>query len=299
MVSVATLSAGIQLFIDFCRIEKGLAANSIDAYRRDLNKFATFCSAKTGGTIADADGIRAYLDSLYEAKMQSRSIARHLTTLRNFYCYLLREGRIESDPTEFIPLPKQWKTIPKYLNLEEVDRLLASADVSKPLGVRNRAMMELLYASGLRVSELCSVELSDLNLDPGVLRVTGKGNKQRMVPMGQSAIAAITAYLAEGRAAILKGRASRFLFVTGLGRRMTRQGFWKSLGIHGKQAGIFRGLTPHVIRHSFATHLLEGGADLRSVQVMLGHSDISTTQIYTHVARGRLRQTVEEHHPRA
>jgi integrase/recombinase XerD len=299
MASAATLSAGTQLFIDFCRIEKGLAANSIDAYRRDLNKFAAFCSAKTGGMIPDASAIRIYLDSLYEAKMQSRSIARHLTTLRNFYSYLLREGRIESDPTEFIPLPKQWKTIPKYLNLEEVDRLLASADVSTPLGVRNRAMMELLYASGLRVSELCSVELSDLNLDPGVLRVTGKGNKQRMVPMGQSAVAAITAYLAEGRAAILKGRASRFLFVTGLGRRMTRQGFWKSLGIHGKQAGIFRGLSPHVIRHSFATHLLEGGADLRSVQIMLGHSDISTTQIYTHVARGRLRQTVEEHHPRA
>ena len=299
MASAATLSAGTQLFIDFCRIEKGLAANSIDAYRRDLNKFAAFCSAKLGGAIPDASGIRIYLDSLSDAKMQSRSIARHLTTLRNFYSYLLREGRIESDPTEFIALPKQWKTIPKYLNLEEIDRLLASADVSTPLGVRNRAMMELLYASGLRVSELCAVELSDLTLDPGVLRVTGKGNKQRMVPMGQSAVAAIAAYLAEGRPAILKGRASRFLFVTGLGRRMTRQGFWKSLGIHGKQAGIFRSLSPHVIRHSFATHLLEGGADLRSVQVMLGHSDISTTQIYTHVARSRLRQTVEEHHPRA
>lgn len=299
MASAATLSAGTQLYLDFCRIEKGLAANSIDAYRLDLNKFTAFCSAKLDGTIPDAAGIRAYLDSLYEAKMQSRSIARHLTTLRNFYSFLLREGRIESDPTEFIPLPKQWKTIPKYLNSEEVDRLLASADVSTPLGVRDRAMMELLYASGLRVTELCSVELSDLTLDPGILRVTGKGNKQRMVPMGQSAVAAISAYLAEGRAAILKGRASRFLFVTGLGRRMTRQGYWKSLGIHGRQAGIFRGLTPHVIRHSFATHLLEGGADLRSVQIMLGHSDISTTQIYTHVARGRLRQTVEEHHPRA
>jgi len=299
MASAATLSAGIQLFIDFCRIEKGLAANSIDAYRRDLNKFAAFCSAQLSAVIPDGDGIRAYLDSLYEAKLQSRSIARHLTTLRNFYSFLLREGRIDSDPTEFIPLPKQWKTIPKYLNLEEVDRLLASPDLSTPLGLRNRAMTELLYASGLRVSELCSVELSDLNLDLGVLRVTGKGNKQRMVPMGHSAITAISAYLADGRPAILKGRASRYLFVTGLGGRITRQGFWKSLGIQGKQAGIFRGLTPHVVRHSFATHLLEGGADLRSVQVMLGHSDISTTQIYTHVARGRLRQTVEEHHPRA
>ena len=299
MASAANLTAGTQLFIDYCRIEKGLAANSIDAYRRDLNKFAAYSNANLGGAIPDALGIRAYLDSLYEAKLQSRSIARHLTTLRNFYSFLSREGRIEGDPTEFIPLPKQWKTIPKYLNLEEVDRLLASADLSTPLGLRNRAMMELLYASGLRVSELCSVELSDLNLDPGVLRVTGKGNKQRMVPMGRSAIAAISAYQANGRAAILKGKASRYLFVTGLGSRMTRQCFWKSLGIQGKQAGIFRGLTPHVIRHSFATHLLEGGADLRSVQVMLGHSDISTTQLYTHVARGRLRQTVEEHHPRA
>ncbi len=299
MATAATLTAGIQFFLDYCRIEKGLAANSIDAYRRDLNKFAAFCLENLSGAIADAEGIRTYLESLYQAKLEGRSIARHLTTLRNFYTFLLREGRIESDPTEFIPLPKQWQTIPKYLNLEEIDRLLASADVSTPLGARNRAMMELLYASGLRVSELCGVELSDLNLDLGVLRVTGKGNKQRMVPMGHSAVAAISTYLAEGRPAILKGRASRYLFVTGRGGRMTRQGFWKSLGIQGKQAGIFRGLTPHVMRHSFATHLLEGGADLRSVQIMLGHSDISTTQIYTHVARGRLRQTVEEHHPRA
>ena len=299
MASAANLSAGIQLFLDYCRIEKGLAANSIDAYRRDLNKFATFCFEKLAGVVADAEGVRQYLESLYEAKLQSRSIARHLTTIRNFYTFLLREGRIESDPTEFIPLPKQWKTIPNYLNIEDIDKLLDSADLTTPLGVRNRAMMELLYASGLRVSELCAVELPDVNLDLGVLRVTGKGNKQRMVPMGQSAIAAISGYLAHSRAAILKGRASRFLFVTGRGDRMTRGGFWKSLGLQGKQAGIFRRLTPHIMRHSFATHLLEGGADLRSVQVMLGHSDISTTQIYTHVARGRLRQTVEEHHPRA
>jgi integrase/recombinase XerD len=226
-------------------------------------------------------------------------VGRHLTTIRNFYGFLLREGEIATDPTEHLRTPKQWQNIPKYLNLDEIERIIAAPDLSRPTGRRDRAMMELLYASGLRVSELCKVGVGDLNLELGVLRTTGKGNKQRLVPVGKSAILAVRAYLESGRAALLKGRASRYLFITARGGCLTRQAFWKLLACHGRKAGIFHGLTPHVLRHSFATHLLEGGADLRSVQIMLGHADISTTQIYTHVMRSRLRDTVEKHHPRA
>jgi integrase/recombinase XerD len=229
----------------------------------------------------------------------NRSIARHLTTLRSFYGFLLREGVIQNDPTQLLRSPRQWQTIPKFLNLEEIEGLLEAPDATRATGLRDRAMLQLLYATGLRVSELCRVGVGDLNLEVGVLRTTGKGNKQRLVPAGQAAIRAVEAYVKNGRPGLLKGRASRYLFVTARGGCLTRQAFWKLLAIHGKKAGIFRWLTPHVLRHSFATHLLEHGADLRSVQVMLGHADISTTQIYTHVMRSRLRDTVQKHHPRA
>jgi integrase/recombinase XerD len=195
--------------------------------------------------------------------------------------------------------PRQWQKIPKFLNLEEIDRIIAAPDSSRPTGLRDFAMLELLYATGLRVSELCRLGVGDLNLDLGVLRTTGKGNKQRLVPVGKDAVRAVEKYLANGRGALLKGRASRYLFITARGGCLTRQAFWKLLAGYGRKVGIFQGLSPHVFRHSFATHLLEGGADLRSVQVMLGHADISTTQIYTHVMRSRLRDTVEKHHPRA
>jgi integrase/recombinase XerD len=185
------------------------------------------------------------------------------------------------------------------LNAADLERLLEAPPAGKPNGLRDRAMLQLVYASGLRVSELCGVELNDLNLSLGYLRVTGKGNKQRLVPMGQAAMGSIEAYLTGGRPAILQGRASRYLFVTSRGTKMTRQAFWKLLAAHGKASGLFHNLSPHVLRHTFATHLLEGGADLRSVQTMLGHADIGTTQIYTHVARGRLRAVVDKHHPRA
>ena len=287
----------ITAFLNFCRLEKGLAANSLDAYSTDLAHFKEFT-----GNAADLPGtpeIRLHIDNLYQSGLSSRSVGRHLTTIRNFYGFLLREGEIATDPTEHLRAPKHWQTIPKYLNLEEIDRIIAAADLSRPTGRRDRAMMELLYASGLRVSELCKVGVGDLNLEMGVLRTTGKGNKQRLVPVGKAAILAVRAYLETGRAALLKGRASRYLFITARGGCLTRQAFWKLLAVHGRKAGIFHGLTPHVLRHSFATHLLEGGADLRSVQIMLGHADISTTQIYTHVMRSRLRDTVEKHHPRA
>jgi integrase/recombinase XerD len=287
----------ITAFLNFCRLEKGLAANSLDAYSTDLACFKEFIgdSANLPGT----PEIRLHIDYLYRSGLSSRSVGRHLTTIRNFYGFLLREGEISTDPTEHLRTPRQWQNIPKYLNLEEIERIIEAPDLSRPTGRRDRAMMELLYASGLRVSELCKVGVGDLNLELGVLRTTGKGNKQRLVPVGKTAILAVRAYLESGRAALLKGRASRYLFITARGGCLTRQAFWKLLAAHGRKAGIFHGLTPHVLRHSFATHLLEGGADLRSVQIMLGHADISTTQIYTHVMRSRLRDTVEKHHPRA
>ncbi len=285
-------------FLDFCRVEKGLSANSLSAYLIDIQRFSDGI-APLAPKSAMAQDLARYVESLYSAGLSARSIARHMTTLRNFYSFLTREGEIKADPSEFLIPPKQWSNLPKYLNRQEIDKLLAIPDAAKPTGLRDRAMLELLYATGLRVTELCRLELSNIERDSGVLRVTGKGNKQRLVPFGESAGEAVGRYLDQGRPGLLKGRASRFLFVTARGGAMTRQGFWKLLAGHGKKAGIFRDLTPHVMRHSFATHLVEGGADLRSVQIMLGHADISTTQVYTHVARRRLRETLDQHHPRA
>jgi integrase/recombinase XerD len=293
--------AQMTAFLNFCRIEKGLSDNSLHAYQTDLARFFAFL-AHSGGTReapADPELLRAYLDALAAEGLAARSVARHLTTLRNFYRYLVTEGVVTADPTEHLRSPRQWQTIPKFLNLGDIEKIGLAIDTSKPLGLRDRAMLELLFACGLRVSELCGALIGDLDAKLGLIRVTGKGNKQRIVPVGRAALEALENYLHSGRAALLKGRASRFLFVTARGGAMTRQGFWKLLAAHGKKAGIFHGLTPHVLRHSFATHLLEGGADLRSVQVMLGHADISTTEIYTHVLRSRLRDTVSKHHPRA
>lgn len=297
--ATGALSGDAAAFLNFCRIEKGLAGNSLEAYQTDLQKFVQFAGSRGGGPIPGVEGVRDYLDFLYGSGLDSRSVARHLSTLRSFYAFLSREGRIASDPTEHLAAPRQWQTIPKFLNPEEIERLLRSPDTSRRTGLRDHAMIELLYATGLRVSELCTLAIADLAQDLGVLRATGKGRKQRMIPVGKAALAAVRAYLESGRPAILKGRPSRYLFVTARGGPMTRQAFWKLLRGHGRKAGVFQHLTPHTIRHSFATHLLEGGADLRSVQSMLGHADISTTQIYTHVMRSRLRKTVDEHHPRA
>ena len=291
------LANHIRAFLTFCRLEKGLAAHSLEAYASDLERFNKFLGEPFA--VPGADALHRYLDQLYRDGLSSRSVARHVTTLRNFFGYLLREGLITEDPSEHLRHPKQWQTIPKFLNLEQIEGLIKAIDVSRPNGLRDRAMLELLYASGLRVTELCRLGLRDLNLEMGVLRTTGKGNKQRLVPVGKPAVLAVRAYLEAGRPALLKGRASRYLFISGRGTCLTRQAFWKLLAGHARKAGIFHGITPHVLRHSFATHLLEGGADLRSVQVMLGHADISTTQIYTHVMRSRLREVVDKHHPRA
>jgi integrase/recombinase XerD len=293
------MSAGIQAFLDCCRIEKGLAVNSVEAYRRDLVRFRAFAVTERGDAVPGLEGVRKYMDSLRKAGLASSSMARHLTTLRSFYNFLLREEKIETDPTAIVPLPRQWRGLPNYLTMEEINRLLEAPDARKPTGVRDRAMLELLYATGLRVTELCQVQVSDLDQDLGIVRVLGKGNKQRIVPVGSSALSAVSNYMEETRAKLLRGRGSRYLFVTARGGRLTRQGFWKALAGYGRRAGIMRRLTPHAVRHSFATHLLEGGADLRSVQTMLGHADISTTQIYTHVMRSRLQKIVDRHHPRA
>jgi len=238
------------------------------------------------------------MDHLTRQGLASRTIARRLSALKTFFRFLQSEGRLEADPAALVHAPRLGQTLPKYLTKQEVERLLDLPDRSRALGKRDRAMIELLYSSGLRVSELCAVKMQDLNHDLGFIRIYGKGGKHRVVPVGRAAIAAIQEWAGQARSLVLKSRPSAFLFVTGRGTAMTRQGFWKNLSEYAKMAGFTGRLTPHVLRHSFATHLLEGGADLRSVQSMLGHADIATTQIYTHVVRTRLRETVDRHHPR-
>ena len=290
----------VKLFLDFARVEKGLASNSIQSYRRDLIEFSAFLhqAGKPPGTVG-RDDIRAFLKVLYERKLGARSVARHLVSVRNLFRFLLREGRIPIDPTADIEAPRLDQSLPKYLTADEVDRLLAQPDVSTPLGLRDKAMLELLYATGMRVSELVHVRAADFEMELGVIRCLGKGSKERLIPVGKSALHAVEAYLLGGRKALAGNHESPWLFLNRRGGALSRVGFWKILGGYGRRAGLAAGLTPHLVRHSFATHLLERGADLRSIQLMLGHSDISTTQIYTHVLKERLKQVYQSHHPRA
>ncbi len=290
----------VQLFLDFARVEKGLAPNSIQSYRRDLTGFSAFV-AKTGKPLSaiEREDVRGFIKSLYERGLAPKSAARQLVSLRGFFAFLVREGRLESDPTSDIEAPKLDQSLPKTLSPEEVEKLLSQPDLSKPLGARDKALLELLYATGMRVSELVSVRVSDLDRELGIVRCVGKGNKERLIPVGKSAIGAIEAYVATSRLKILGKRASPFLFINRQGKPLSRVGFWKIITAYGKRAGLATKLTPHLLRHSFATHLLERGADLRSIQLMLGHSDISTTQIYTHVIKERLKQVYQTHHPRA
>jgi integrase/recombinase XerD len=293
------ISRGIRAFLVWCRMEKGLAKNSLDAYAADLAGFREFAEPLAGGGYPDAELLIRYLNSLYKEDLSSRSIARHLSAVRGLFHFLLSEGLIAEDPTEHLSSPKQWSTIPKFLNREQIEKLIQAPDATKPTGVRDRAMYELLYATGLRVTELIEMKLSGLDEGLGLIRVTGKGNKQRIVPVHGEALAMVHRYAADARPALMKGKASPHLFVTARGSGMTRQAFWNSIKLNGRKAGIFHNLSPHVLRHTFATHLLEGGADLRSIQAMLGHADLSTTEIYTHVVRSRLRDTLDQHHPRA
>ena len=298
MAEVDTFELKVRSFLHFCRAEKGLSINTLEAYRRDLSGLGPWLGKRSLPTVS-LDDLRQYVSHLRRRKLSNRSIARQVTTLRGFFGFLLEEGGLANNPAELLAAPKIGAALPKYLDHERVGQLIEAPDSTTPTGLRDHAMLDLLYATGLRVSELIKLRVADIDEFQGIVRVMGKGGKQRLVPVGKAALKAIEEYRGGQREELLAGRVSPFLFVTARGTCMTRQGFWKLLRGHGKHAGIFRSLSPHVLRHTFATHLLEGGADLRSVQTMLGHADIGTTQIYTHVMRSRLRQTVDQHHPRA
>ena len=287
-------------FLHHLTVERGLAKNTLLAYGRDLVKFGRFLEGKNRHPRQVRQGeINEFARRLSAAGLDPKSIARALNAVRMFYRFLVSEKVVSEDPTASVRAPRTWKTLPRFLTLEEVDRLLAAPDASSPLGLRDAAMVELLYATGLRVSELVSLRLRDLNLEVGFLTCVGKGSKERLVPMGRTATQRLRAYLETGRTALLKGATHPALFLNSTGHPLSRQGFWKILKKYGREVGLRSRLSPHVLRHSFATHLLERGADLRSVQMMLGHSDISTTQIYTHINRERLRRIYKDFHPRA
>jgi integrase/recombinase XerD len=281
-------------------LEDGLSRNTLEAYRRDLNQFARWLEAQQGKRLIDGNvvDIQSYLGHQFRKKTRASSAARLLSSLKRFYRYCLRQGMVKADPTLKIDSPKLPRSLPKSLTEEDVESLLAAPAVERALGLRDKAMLETLYASGLRVSELVSLKLGQVSQDMGVVRVMGKGSKERLVPLGEEALAWIRRYLKEARPELLGGRSSDDLFVTARGAAMTRQMFWHLLRHHGLKAGLKKPISPHTLRHAFATHLLNHGADLRVVQLLLGHSDISTTQIYTHVARERLKQLHAKHHPR-
>jgi len=295
------IAAAIASFLTHVRVEKGLSSNTVEAYRRDLLKFEDFAKKrKLGLETIRRDDLVDFLAGLYRQKLESKTVARHLVTLRNFFRYAQVQELITEDPSVTLESPKIRRSLPGYLRLEEVERLLEQPDPKTPLGQRDRAMLEVLYSTGLRVSELIGLRVSDLDVKVGCVRCIGKGDKERIVPVGKKALGMVERYLREARPKLLgKVTGSPTLFVNRRGRQLTRVGVWKILSEYGRRAGLRVALTPHMLRHSFATHLLERGADLRSVQLMLGHSDISTTQIYTHVVEERLKQIYKAHHPRA
>lgn len=290
----------ITAFLNYLRVEKGLAQNTLVAYSRDLLKFRSFVEGRKR-TLEEVDrnDVVEFLASLYRSGLDSRSVARHLVSIRNFLRFCRAEGFIQEDPSAYVETPKFRMRLPAHLTVDEVNRLLVQPDGTSAIGIRDRAMIELLYSAGLRVSELVNLRISDLQMETGCVRCIGKGNKERLVPMGRTAIAAVKLYLARGRQELAGEKESPYLFLNRFGTRIGRIGFWKKLSDYGKRAQLRLKLKPHMLRHSFATHLLERGADLRSVQLMLGHADISTTQIYTHVVKDRLKEIYKQHHPRA
>jgi integrase/recombinase XerD len=289
----------VESFLDALWMERGLSDLTLAAYRADLIGFARWLTQRQVHLLAvDRARLLEYLASRALAGARPRSTARLLSALRRFYRYQVREGRLREDPTALVESPKLGRPLPGALSEAEVEALLAAPEPSQPIGLRDRAMLELLYAAGLRVSELVGLRLDQLNPRQGVVRTFGKGSKERLVPVGDEALVWLERYQRSARPALLAGRSSPHLFVTHLGERMTRQAFWYRIKHYARVAGISRKLSPHTLRHSFATHLLNHGADLRVVQLLLGHSDLSTTQIYTHVARHRLRELHTKHHPR-
>jgi integrase/recombinase XerD len=289
----------IDRFLDAVWMERGLSPNTLAAYRADLTALERWLDEREQSLMTAQRGdVLAFMASRVQAGARPRSTARQLSSFRRFYRYQLREGHLREDPTAQIAMPKVGRSLPRSLTEEEVEALLAAPAVSDPLGHRDRTMLEVLYATGLRVSELVNLKLIQVNLNQGVLKIVGKGNRERMIPLGEEAVQWIQQFLQGPRVEILLERQTDFLFPTRRGDRMTRQAFWHIIKRYARKAGVSKDLSPHTLRHAFATHLLNHGADLRVVQMLLGHSDLSTTQIYTHVARERLKDVHSQHHPR-
>ena len=287
----------IDLFIDAMWLESGLSKNTLMAYRSDLNRFAKYIGVKELLVVEHAD-LQKFLGLMMAQGTKASSSARVLSTLRRFYRYQVRENRVTSDPCAQVLSPKQGRPLPKAMSEQQVDDLLYAPDTATLLGIRDRAMLETLYATGLRVSELVGLTLLEISLQVGVIRIVGKGNKERLVPLGEQAVDWVERYLQEARSELIKRHQSDAMFVTARGGGMTRQAFWYIIKKYAVKAGIQQALSPHTLRHAFATHLINHGADLRSVQMLLGHADLSTTQIYTHIARERLQSMHSLHHPR-
>ena len=290
----------IDEYLNFLAIEKGLSLNTLEAYSRDLNRYSEFMENRGITNIREitSDDVISYLGSLRKNGLTANSVNRGLAAVRGFYKYLLRENVMDENPVANIELAKIWMRLPDTLSKDEMNLLLEQPEAKTLLGIRDRAMLELMYATGIRVSELISLTVNSINWQVGYLVVVGKGSKERIVPVGKSAIDYMTQYVNEGRVKLLKGKRTNFFFVNRSGNGLTRQGFWKIIKKYAKKSGMVKRIYPHTFRHSFATHILERGGDLRSVQVMLGHSDISTTQIYTHVTMERLKDIHKKYHPR-
>jgi integrase/recombinase XerD len=294
----------IQPYLEHLRVERRLAAHTLESYARDLRALATFAAGlDTSPERLDRHALEAFVRQQMGSGLSPRSVARAVAALRGFYRYLVIEGRLEQSPADDLRPPRAWPALPKCLSLEEVDALLAQPDVSTPRGLRDRALIEVLYATGMRVSELVGIRASDLHLDEEYVTCVGKGNKERIVPIGEQAAAWLMRFQRDGRPVLVArrksaGRAAPRVFVNARGGPLSRVGFWKILKAYGRRAGLPRSVSPHVLRHSFATHLLDRGADLRAIQLMLGHADLSTTQIYTHVLEARLRAVYDRFHPR-
>jgi len=284
-------------YLNYLAVEKGLARNTLESYARDLRKYFAFVGGRDHRVVSQQD-VRSFLARLAEEGIATPSVARCLAAVRGFHKYLLIDGLSSADPTVAIETPRGWQRLPKTLSGDEVEALLGQPDESTPLGLRDKAMLELLYATGLRVSELVGLSRNSVNLERGYVVVVGKGSKERAIPLGEVAAAAVQSYLKRSRPLLLKDVETDALFISGRRRQITRQMFWVRIRQYVRKAGISRPVSPHTLRHSFATHLLDHGADLRAVQAMLGHADITTTQIYTHVSRERLKQIHEKHHPR-
>jgi integrase/recombinase XerD len=290
----------LKAYLGHLRVERGLSPNTLDAYERDLRKLLAFSERRRRDVLglAQADLVE-FVASLRDEGLSARSQARHVHSVRGFYRFAVREGLNERDPSENLRPPRAFAALPRYLTGEQVEALLAAPDVATTLGLRDRAILEVMYATGLRVSELTGLEVEGVDLRLGIVRVFGKGRKERLVPLGREARSWVERYVAEVRGSLARGRRVGVLFLSRRGGRLSRMGLWGLVRRHAVAAGVSRVLTPHVLRHSFASHLLERGADLRALQAMLGHADISTTQIYTHVTRERLRRLYDEFHPRA